>query len=148
LSWLLSSSLATEDAELDFATKDIVFADLAFINIANLLMVYNYLATLVEMLDSFKQQLLKGYQQDPDYSQIIKVLNANNNLTDKNKVTILFVRDENSLIWHTRTNILWLCILQSLVSKVLKIAYTNVRHPRAAQTFEQAVSSWYICCLS
>jgi hypothetical protein len=61
-------------------------------------MAYNYLATLVEMLNSFKQWLLDRYQQDPDYSQIVKVLNANNNLIDKNKVTILFTRDKNSLI--------------------------------------------------
>jgi hypothetical protein len=95
-------------------------------------MAYNYLATLVEMLDSFKQRLLDRYQQDLDYSQIVKVLNTNNDLTDKNKATILFTRDENSLIWHTRSDILWLCIPQSLVGKVLKIAYTDIRHLGAA----------------
>jgi hypothetical protein len=54
------------------------------------------------------------------------------------------MKDKNNLIWHTRSDTLQLCILQNLVSDVLKIAYTNVGHPRAAHTFERAVSSWYI----
>jgi len=49
-------------AELDFAAKDIAFADLAFANPSDLPTAYNYTASLVEMSDSFKQQLLEGYQ--------------------------------------------------------------------------------------
>jgi len=49
-------------AELDFAAKDIAFTDLAFANPSDLLTAYNYTASLVEMSDSFKQQLLEGYQ--------------------------------------------------------------------------------------
>jgi hypothetical protein len=55
LSQLLSSSPIVKDLELDFTPKDIAFVDLAFANFGNLPTVYNYTATLVEMLDSFKQ---------------------------------------------------------------------------------------------
>jgi len=47
--------------ELDFAAKDIAFADLAFANLSDLLIAYNYTAFLVEISNSFKQQLLEGY---------------------------------------------------------------------------------------
>ena len=57
-----SSSPIVKDPKLDFAPKDIAFVDLAFANFGNLPTVYNYIATLVEMLDSFKQRLLEGYQ--------------------------------------------------------------------------------------
>jgi hypothetical protein len=50
-----------KDPELDFAPKDIAFADLAFANLGDLPTAYNYTATLVEMSDSFKQRLLEGY---------------------------------------------------------------------------------------
>jgi len=49
-----NTSLTIRNVKLDFVTKDIAFVDLAFANVANLFMVYNYLATLVEMLNSFK----------------------------------------------------------------------------------------------
>ena len=61
LSQLLSSSHIVKDLELDFTPKDIAFVDLAFANFSNLPIVYNYIVTLVEMLDNFKQRLLKGY---------------------------------------------------------------------------------------
>ena len=51
------------------------------------------------------------------------------------------MRDENNLIWHTGSDILWLCIPQNLISDVLRIAHTNVGHPGAARTFERAASS-------
>src|SRR5208282_6226811 len=53
-------------------------------------------------------------------------------------------KDENNLIWHTRSDALRLCIPQSLIGDVLKIAHTDAGHPGAARTFERAVSSWYI----
>jgi hypothetical protein len=43
-----------KDLKLDFTHKDIAFIDLAFTNLRDLSIVYNYIATLVEMLDSFK----------------------------------------------------------------------------------------------
>ena len=49
LSQLLSSSPIVKDLKLDFAPKDIAFIDLAFANFSNLPIVYNYIATLVEM---------------------------------------------------------------------------------------------------
>ena len=55
LSRLPSSSPTVIDAELDFAAEDIAFADLAFANLTDLLTAYNYTATLVEILNSFKQ---------------------------------------------------------------------------------------------
>jgi hypothetical protein len=61
LSQLPSSSPTVKDLELDFAPKDTAFADLAFANLIDLPTTYNYTATLVKMLDSFKQQLLEGY---------------------------------------------------------------------------------------
>ena len=61
LSQLPSSSLIVKDPKLDFTPKDIAFIDLAFANLVDLPTTYNYIATLVEMLDSFKQQLLEGY---------------------------------------------------------------------------------------
>ena len=61
LSQLPSSSPIVKDPKLDFTPKDIAFIDLAFANFSNLSTAYNYIATLVEMLDSFKQWLLEGY---------------------------------------------------------------------------------------
>ena len=61
LSRLPSSSPIVKDPELDFAPKDTAFTDLAFANLVDLPTTYNYTATLVEMSDSFKQRLLKGY---------------------------------------------------------------------------------------
>ena len=92
------------------------------------------------MSDSFKQRLLEGYQQDPDYDRIIRILNANNDLAELDRATIPFMRDENSLIWHTRSDVLWLYILRSLIGDVLRIAHTNVGHLRAAYTFERVAS--------
>jgi hypothetical protein len=57
LSQLLSTSPIVKDPKLDFTSMDLAFA-----NFGDLPTAYNYTATLVEMLDSFKQQLLKGYQ--------------------------------------------------------------------------------------
>ena len=144
LSRLPSLSPTMEGAELDFAAEDIAFADLAFANPGDLPTAYNYTASLVEMSDSFKQRLLEGYQQDPDYNRIISVLEANSNLTDENRATVPFLKDGDGLIWHTGSDILRLCIPQSLVGEVLKIAHTDVGHPGAARTFERAASSWYI----
>ena len=62
LSRLPSSSPIVKDPKLDFTPKDIAFVDLAFANFSNLPIVYNYTTTLVEILDSFKQRLLEGYQ--------------------------------------------------------------------------------------
>ena len=67
LSRLPSSSPTIKDPELDFAAEDIAFADLAFANLG-LPTAYNYTATLIEISDCFKQRLLEGYQQDPDYN--------------------------------------------------------------------------------
>jgi len=61
LSRLLSLSPTMKGVELDFAAKDIAFADLAFANPGDLPIAYNYTASLVEMSDSFKQRLLEGY---------------------------------------------------------------------------------------
>ena len=98
MSRLPSSSPTVEDPKLDFAPEDIAFADLAFANLADLPTAYNYTATLVEMSDNFKQRLLEGYQQDPDYNRIIRVLDANNSLTDENRAAIPFIKDEKGLI--------------------------------------------------
>jgi Integrase zinc binding domain len=138
LSRLPSTSPTVKGPELDFA-----FADLAFANLG-LPTAYNYTATLVEMSDSFKQRLLEGYQQDPDYNRIIRTLNANDDLAEPDRATIPFTRDENNLIWHTGSDALRLCIPRSLVGDVLRIAHTDVGHPGAARTFERAVNSWYI----
>ena len=43
-----------KSVELDFATKNIAFINLAFTNPSNLLIVYNYTAFLVEISNSFK----------------------------------------------------------------------------------------------
>ena len=61
LSQLPSSSPIVKDPKLDFTSKDIAFIDLAFANFSDLPTVYNYTATLMEISDNFKQQLLKGY---------------------------------------------------------------------------------------
>jgi len=122
--------------------------DLASANFSDSHTAYNYTASLVEMSDSFRQRLLDGHQQDPYYDRIIGILDANDDLAEQDRTTIPFMRDENSLIWHTGIDALRLCIPQSLIGDVLRIAHTNVGHPGAARTFERAASLWYIRRLS
>ena len=107
------------------------------------------------MSDEFKHKLLDGYQQDPDYTHIMDILNANNKINDplqvdqcqlieSNKATLPFTQDEKGLIWHNGSGIPHLCIPQQLASEVLRITHTEAGHPGFARTFERAAGSWYI----
>jgi len=113
--------LAPKDLELDFAFADFVSIDFSLIGLMSVATVYNFTTTLVEMLDEFKQRLLEGYQQDLDYVCITDVLKSNDKikdplqvdqgqLIDSNKAALPFTRDEDRLIWHTRSGTPCLCI--------------------------------------
>ena len=146
---------APKDPELDFAFADFVSTDFSLTGLTAVATAYNFTATLAEMSDEFKQRLLEGYQQDPDYVCITDVLNSNDKikdplqidqgqLIDSNKATLPFTQDEDGLIWHTGSGTPRLCIPQGLIGKVLEIAHTKAGHPGFECTFERAVGSWYI----
>ena len=157
LSRLPSSMPVPKDPELDFAFADFVSTEFPFTELVSsaTATAYNFTATLAEMSNEFKQRLLEGYEQDPDYDRIIRVINSNDKIkdppqidhgqpVDSNKANLPFTRDEDGLIWHTASGAPRLCIPQNLIREVLEIAHTNVGHPGAARTFERAASSWYI----
>jgi hypothetical protein len=121
---LASTMPAAKELELDFATA------------------YNYTATLAEMSEDFRTQLLTGYTTDPAYRRIIEVL-TQNDVADSNKADLPFSRDDKGLIWHSN-NTTQLCIPDSLVGDILQIAHTEAGHPGFARTYERASSSWYI----
>ena len=131
LSQLAGTMPLPTEAELDFTTA------------------YNYMATLVEMSEEFRAQLLEGYSHNPTYQQIIKVLDKNDAIKPENRATLPFSCNVKGLIWHNDKTA-WLCILDSnnLISNILKIAHTEAGHPGAAHTYERAASSWYICRLA
>ena len=146
---------APKDPELDFAFADFVSTDFSLTGLTAVATAYNFTATLAEMSDEFKQRLLEGYQQDPDYVCITDVLNSNDKikdplqidqgqLIDSNKAALPFTRDDDGLIWHTGSGTPRLCIPQGLVGEVLEIAHTKAGHPGFERTFERAVGSWYI----
>ena len=157
LSRLASSMPAPKDPELDFAFADFVSTDFPNTGLLSTATAtaYNFTATLAEMSDDFRQKLLDGYQQDKDYVRITEILDANDKvkdssqvdcgqLIDTNKAALPFTQDENGLIWHTGSGVLRLCIPQSLVGEILKIAHTSIGHPGIARTYERAASSWYV----
>jgi transposase InsO family protein len=125
LSRLASTMPAAKEPELDFAAA------------------YNYTATLAEMSEDFRAQLLTGYATDPAYRRILDVLDQNDAVADSNKADLPFSRDDKGLIWH-HNDISRLCIPDSLVGEILRIAHTEAGHPGFARTFERASSSWYI----
>ena len=158
LSHLASTMPAPKDPELDFAFADFVSTDFSLTGLTAVATAYNFTATLAEMSDEFKQRLLEGYQQDPDYVCITDVLNSNNKikdplqidqgqLIDSNKAALPFTQDEDGLIWHTGSGTPCLCIPQGLIGEVLEITHTKAGHPGFERTFERAVGSWYICRL-
>ena len=53
--------LAPKDLELDFAFIDFVSTDFPLTSLTSIATTYNFIATLVEMLDEFKQRLLEEY---------------------------------------------------------------------------------------
>ena len=79
LSQLASTMPAAKEPELDFTTA------------------YNYTATLAEMSEEFRAQLLKGYTTDPTYGRIIEVLDQND-AAGSNKADLPFSRDDKGLI--------------------------------------------------
>jgi hypothetical protein len=132
LSRLKSATKAEEDAELDFGS--------GYISIA-----YNFIATMAEMSPKFKERLIQGYTIDPAFQRIIDDIKENEKLED-NKALIPFSLD-NDLLWHY-DEVDRLCIPESLVGEVLKIAHTEAGHLGSDRTYERAATSWYIRSLA
>ena len=102
---------------------------------------YNFTATMAEMSPEFKERLIQGYIIDPAFQRIIDDIKENDKLED-NKALIPFSLDDN-LLWH-HDEVDRLCIPESLVGEVLKIAYTEAGHLGSDRTYERAATSWYI----
>jgi hypothetical protein len=82
---------APKDPELDFAFADFVSTDfpLTGLTSTSTATAYNFTATLAEMSDEFKQRLLEGYQQDPDYVRITDVLDSMTRSRTLHKLTLV-----------------------------------------------------------
>ncbi len=117
--------------------------------------IYQYVATLVEMNEDFKEKILDGYTQDPSWRRIVQQILDNEKLGD-NAARLRFERDDPSertskrfLIYHTDkvTGHRRLCIPPSVVADVFEIGHGD-GHPGFARCYERISSSWYIQSLS
>ena len=115
--------------------------------------VYQYAATLVEMSEDFKKKVLEGYEKDPAWQRIKTQIDMNEALGE-NAAKLRFERDPSTAtspfqIYHVDkvTGHRRLCIPPSVVSEILEIGHGD-GHPGFARCYERISSSWYIRSLS
>ena len=115
--------------------------------------VYQYAATLVEMSEDFRKKILEGYKKDSGWRRVKEQICTNEELGE-NATKLRFEREaaitsSNFLIYHVdrATGHRRLCIPPSVVADVLEIGHGD-GHPGFARCYERVSSSWYIRGLS
>ena len=137
----------------------------------NILFTYN--ATFVELFDQFYDKILKSYFENSVWKKIATMI-KNNDKLENNVVELFFSMQTNisieidaymksrsnfstntieiakfNLIYHTDklTKFRRLCISESCIEKVMKIAHDN-NHSEFVRCFEIIAQTWYISNLT
>ena len=101
-----------------------------------------YPTTIVQMKDSFKQQILEGYSQG-DFQRILNAIRSNKKLAT-NAANLPFVEHNDLLYFKDPERGLRLCIPKNIQSDLFKANHDDIGHPGFARTHERLVEQVYI----
>ncbi len=106
-----------------------------------------YVGTLVEVSDQLRQDIKRGYAEEPKWERILRMLERNNALGPDAARLPYEIRD-GLIFYKDLEKGPRLCIPKSLYGRMFKIAHDDIGHPGYARTHERLTDSLYLYDLS
>ena len=103
--------------------------------------------SLITVSEAFRKRLLDGYHNEPRWSRIIDIVNANEELGD-NAATLPYQVVDGLLYFNDDEKGLRLCIPSTMESEVFQLAHDEMGHPGYARTHERITQGLYLHGLS
>ena len=104
---------------------------------------YKYEAFMVEMEPDFRRRIVEGYKTDPHYSEIMEMVDKNDEL-DANAAKLPFLLKDGLLLRVDRTSGLErVCVPDAVTKQIFEVAHSE-QHQGFTATFEKVAASWYI----